>query len=79
MDRDMAKTMLETNDKFRATVFKIIKYSLNNKNLLLLVILDSWQELKQKTCMGNLTKISANKYYKKSKDEYYIPILYNSF
>jgi hypothetical protein len=52
---------------------------LNNKNLLLLVILDSWQELKQKTCMGNLTKISANKYYKKSKDEYYIPILYNSF
>jgi hypothetical protein len=41
MDRDMAKTMLETNDKFRATVFKIIKYSLNNKNLLLLVILDS--------------------------------------
>lgn len=75
----MAKTMLETNDKFRATVFKIIKNSLNNKNHQLLAILDLWQELKQKTCMGNLTKILANKYYKKSKDEYYIPISYNSF
>lgn len=29
--------------------------------------------------MGNHTEILANKLYKKSKDEYYIPISYNSF